>query len=445
MTPLMLGGEMPHWSDREPAGGQALRALVAAARGHTLVVGPHDPALIEAVETRHITVLVRGVPDAEALAARFGSRPGFEVCCGSLEKLAAVPAYDTVIALDGLDRTGSTEGADISWADGVSLLQAVLRPGGQLLLGVENPVGLHRMLALATEPGDAEWTVPPAAGSFPTNRIYAVYPFLREPSVILDERLLVADNDLGGLVASALRRAGDGGRPLLADPRPLSVQLLRHGLAAATAPGWIMVAGRDTALQDGIIGSRQLTGRTLTDTATGHSIPVPTGQCLHDLLLTAIRSHDRPRLRSLLTAWQTGDLSSVDADAVIVDPRGRLHAVAAAGEPGVALRRFAQAAHDEGLDPAMPGMEITPGAARPSPAAFRELTAAHDRLARELIEAKEQARWYAEKLAARDAELARAYRIISLLKGTVPGRAATAVRGALRTGKRALGRFSPGR
>ncbi|MEV6305637.1 hypothetical protein AB0M02_39910 [Actinoplanes sp. NPDC051861] len=470
MTPLLLGGEMPHWSDREPTGGAALGELVAAASGHTLVVGPHDPALIEAVPARHVTVLVRGVPDAEALAARFASRPGFEVCCGSLEKLAAVPAYDTVIALDGLDRTGSAESPDISWAAGLSLLLAVLRPGGRLLLGVDNAVGLHRMLACAAEPGDAEWgsafdpTRPTGPdrlrerlheGGLPALRTYAAFPCPQSPSVLLDERLLDAP-DLDGFVASALRRAGDGGKPLLADPRPLAVQLLRHGLAAATAPGWIVVAGRGAALPDGIVVSgavTELTGGHLTNKGTGERLPVPAGRCLHDLLLAAVRGHDRVRLRALLTAWQGGETAPVDADAVIVDFEGRLHAVASPASPGEALRRFAQAVHDEGLAHLWPspadssetaallgaiaGVEIGAGAARPPARALRELTAAHDRLARELREAKDQARWYDDKLAERDAELARAHRVISLLKGTVPGRAATAVRGALRTGKRA--------
>jgi hypothetical protein len=104
-----------------------------------------------------------------------------------------------------------------------------------------------------------------------------------------------------------------------------------------------------------------------------------------------------------------------------------------------------------GLLAAIAGVEIGPGAtaARPGPRDLREAIAGHDRLARELSEARAQARWYGEKLAARDAELARAYRIISLLKGTVPGRAATAVRGALRSGKRAartaLNRIHPNR
>src|SRR5690349_1363508 len=113
MTTL-IGGEMLSWSDldgshgRPPASGVALRSLLPSARGRTLVAGPHALALIEAVPGAE--VLVRGVPDAELLASH-----GVTVLCGSLEKLAGAPAYDTVIALDGLDRLLSAEAEPHSW------------------------------------------------------------------------------------------------------------------------------------------------------------------------------------------------------------------------------------------------------------------------------------------------------------------------------------------
>ncbi|MFC7528626.1 hypothetical protein [Actinoplanes sp. GCM10030250] len=459
MTPLLLGGEMPHWSDASPVGGAALRELVGAARGHTLVVGPHDPALIDGIPARHVTVLVRGVPDAEALAARYASRPGIEVCCGSLEKLAAVPAYDTVIALDGLDRTGSTETADMSWAAGFSLLLAVLRPGGRLLLGVSNPVGVHRLLAYASEPGNAEWAAPPEddptrpagparigervrEGGSAVLRMYAAYPSPREPRVLLSEGVLEAPG-LAGYVSGVLRRAGTSGERMLADPRPVSVQLLRHGLAAGLAPGWVVVAGHGGAvLPEAVVAegsSVQVLHRASADwirvAGAGRAGEVvPAGRCLHDLLLAALRGRDMGRVRGLLGAWQGGEFAGVDADAIVVDVEGRLHGLAEPSGPGEAFGRFVRAVGDEGQGHLWPPGET---AARPSPEALREVSAAHDRLARELDEARAQASWYEGRLAVRDAELARAYRIIGLLKGTVPGRAATAVRGALRTGKRA--------
>ncbi|MBO3736962.1 hypothetical protein [Actinoplanes flavus] len=526
MTALLLGGEMPHWSDGEPAGGPVLRRLAASARGHTLIVGPHEPELIDAVPARQITVLVRGVPDAETLATRYAGRPGVEVCCGSLAKLAAVPAYDTVIALDGLDRAGSTETEDLTWAAGLALLLAVLRPGGRLLLGCANPAGLHRLYAAAAEPGDADWAAP--AGDDPTRPVglddlrerlraagltpergYAAHPSPRNPAVLVTDAAL-ADPELAGLLTSALRRAGRPSGPLLADPRPLAPALLRHRLASALAPAWFVAATRPghppTPLPDVLLapaadnpkpapsatsddpkptssstpdnpkptsfatadnpkpapsatpdepgtpsaraGHEPGTPSALWRTARGWlpdgaDEPLPTGRCLHDVLLSAARRGNLPEMRALLTAWQSGDAAGVDADAILVTGDGGLYPLAAPAGPDAALSRFAGALHDEnladrwpaGLPAAMTGRDPDP-VPRPAPETFRELSAAHDRLARELSEARAQIEWYEQSAATMRADLSRAHRVIAVLRATTPGRAATAVLGGVRGGKR---------
>ncbi|MEV0898458.1 hypothetical protein [Actinoplanes sp. NPDC049802] len=519
MTPFLFGGEMPHWTDRSPVRGEALRLLAASAHGHTLIVGPHHPELIDAVGSRQVTVLVRGVPDAEALAVRYAGRPGIEIRCGSLSKLAAVPAYDTVVALDGLDRTGSTETPDLTWAAGLALLLAVLRPGGRLLLGCANPAGLHRLYAAAREPGDADWAAP--AGDDPTLPVglaglrehlasagltllqgYAAYPSPQAPAVLLSEAAL-ADPDLHGLLTSALRRAGRPPGPLLADPAPLAADLLRHGLVAALAPAWLVAAalpgqnhppppgavpapaggdlvslpeavpapaggdpvslpeavlapagGDPVSLPEAVLAPaggdlvslrRTPHGWTLGDTAE----PAPAGRCLHDVLLSAARAGDLPRMRALLAAWQSGAAAAVTADAILLTGDGTLRPLATPTDPAEALRRFASALHDEGLAhrwppegsaellAAMAGVEIGPDpAARPGPGTFRELSAAHDRLARELAEARAQIEWYERSAVTMRAELSRAHRVIAVLRATTPGRAATAVLGGVRGGRR---------
>ncbi|GIE31670.1 hypothetical protein Ait01nite_047150 [Actinoplanes italicus] len=474
MTALLLGGEMPHWSDyspargvplRSPVRGVPLRELAASAHGHVLVVGPHDAELIEAIPARQVTVLVRGVPDAEELAARWADRPGVQVCCGSLEKLAAVPAYDTVVALDGLDRTGSTETGDLPWSAGLAQLLAVLRPGGRLLLSVANPVGLHALYAGATPPEDSAWG--PPAGDDPTRpagldalreqlrsagleplRDYAAYPSPQSPSVLLSEEALT-DSRLHGFLTSALRRAGLPAGPLLADPRPLAGGLLRHGLAVPLAPAWIVVAARPghhpSPLPDGLVADGRLlrtSGGWLAD-----GVAVAAGDCLHDALLAAARSGDRPSFRALLTTWQSGAHAAVPAEGIVVSPGGALHASPAAPTDPAALSLLASALHDEGLShlwpaddterllAAMAGREEAP-AHRATPQTLRELTAAHDRLAQRLEEARIQLIWYEQRTATLQAGLNRAHRIITVLKATPGGRAATAVLAGARRGKR---------
>jgi hypothetical protein len=463
MTALLLGGEMPHWSDHSPARGVPLRQLVGSAHGHVLVAGPHEPELIDAIPARQVTVLVRGVPDAEELAARWADRPGVQVCCGSLEKLAAVPAYDTVVALDGLDRTGSTETGDLPWAAGLAQLLAVLRPGGRLLLSVANPVGLHQLYAGAAPPDDSAWG-PPSPGSpaglgalreqlrsagLEPLRDYAAYPSPQSPTVLLSEAAL-SDPALHGYLTSALRRAGLPDGPLLADSRPLAGELLRHGLAVPLAPAWIVVAARPghhpRPLPDGLVSDGELV-RTSEGWLAG-GVPVPAGDCLHDALLAAARSGDRPSFRALLTAWQSGAHAGVPADAVVVSPDGALHALPAAPTAGpAALSQLAAGLHDEGLShlwpaddterllAAMAGRSDSPPPA-PAPQTLRELTAAHDRLARRLDEARTQLIWYEQRTATLQADLNRAHKIITVLKATPGGRAATAVLAGARRGKR---------
>jgi hypothetical protein len=482
MTALLIGGEMPHWSDHSPARGGPLRELVGSAHGHVLVVGPHEPALIEAIPARQVTVLVRGVPDAEELAGRWADRPGVQVCCGSLEKLAAVPAYDTVVALDGLDRTGSTETGDLPWSSALDRLIAVLRPGGRLLLSVPNPVGLHRLYAGATPPDDSAWGLsphPPAGSGTPGSagrgtagpcsagfvglrarlrsagleplRDYAAYPSPQSPKVLISDAAL-SDETLHGFLTSALRRAGLPDGPLIADSRPLAGDLLRHGLAGSLAPAWIIVAARPghhpLPLPDGIVADRHLL-RT-ADGWLSDGVPVAAGECLHDVLLTASRSADRPSLRALLTTWQSGPHADVPADAIIISPDGTLHAPHAVPPSSTpALSQFTAALHNEGLshlwpaddtEPLLAAMSghpsVRPPAPRPTPETLRELTAAHDRLALRLDEAKTQLIWYEQRTATLQSDLNRAHKIITVLKATPGGRAATAVLAGARRGKR---------
>ena len=538
MKPQLVGGEMPHWSDAAPVGGPLLQALAGTAHGRTLIVGPHAADLIDAVPAEHVTVLVRGLPDAEALAARLTSRPGFEVCCGSLAKLDTVPAYDTVLALDGLDRTASTETADLSWDAGLAVLLAALRPGGRLLLGLSNPVGLDSLLSFpaghglpadsgagvppadspwgspladsqwGSPPADSQWGVPPAddptrppglaalrdrlrAAGLTVARDYAAYPSAQAPTALLSEATL-SDTDLHGFVSAALRRAGLPAGPMLADPRPVAVRLLTPGLATSLAPGWFVQAVRPGAAPDplpaALIATDQgvhrlnhvadrgwhlspmppdphatpdpaaasgpgapaphLPGPAAASRSagplSGAPWPIPPSRSLHDLLLAAIRRHDLPELRTLLTTWRAGETAAVPPAEILVTRDGHLHALAAPTDPATALDHLATAVLTETpaepetltLLHAMAGAALPPNPpARPDIRTFRELAAAHDRLARELSDAQAQSLWYEQRLATRDAELVRANRIISLLKGTAPGRAATAVRTALRTGR----------
>ncbi|MER7889985.1 hypothetical protein ABTX15_09195 [Micromonospora sp. NPDC094482] len=399
MNLRLIGGEMQVWSDLDgrhgpgPVRGPVLAPLLGTASGRTLVLGPLDPTLLDAVPVDEVTVLVRGIPDAEALAVRLAARPGVTVLCGSPEKLATEPAYDTVIALDGLERLGSTEGADLSWADALGLLVAALRPGGRLLLAAENHLGLHRLVALPAEVTDTDWAGAgeydpdrpagldrlrarlAAAGLFVTDT-HAAWPTAIAPTALLRPRLL-ANPEVIGFLQATLGRACEPLGEVLTDPGRLAARALRHGAATELAPAWILQAERiapapgpsgspavaqapaagGAALPDALIsvddGRHDVVngpgGALVLCRPDGGTQAVPTGRTLEDLLIVAALRRELPTVRELLRRWQAGGYAGVPADRIVATRGRELAPLAPAGPPPAALRRLAARLLDAGL------------------------------------------------------------------------------------------------
>jgi hypothetical protein len=74
-------------------------------------------------------------------------------------------------------------------------------------------------------------------------RTYAAFPSPVQPTALLGTDLL-ADDRVRGFVEAALDGAWPRVGDTLADPRRISVDALRHGVAADLAPAWILVAER---------------------------------------------------------------------------------------------------------------------------------------------------------------------------------------------------------
>ncbi|MBM0238397.1 hypothetical protein JNW88_16820, partial [Micromonospora sp. ATA32] len=279
--------------------------------------------------------------DAEALATRYADRPGVMICCGSPEKLTAEPPYDTVVALDGLSRLCTAEGAELAWGETFELLVGALRPGGQLLLGVENHLGLHRLVALPPEVTDSDWVVTgehdptrpagPArvrarlrAAGLDLTRSYAAYPTPTAPLALVGEEIL-ADESTAGFLAATLSRVCAPMANVLTEPDRLAVDALRHGVAAELAPAWILLARRGPAtateppsatglLPEVLVADgpdrwdirRDVDGRwTRRLAGAAGAEAVPSGRTLDDLLLAGCLRRDLPAVRELLGAWQS--------------------------------------------------------------------------------------------------------------------------------------------
>lgn len=246
--PRLIGAEMLEWSD-EPVGGAALAELVTRTvppGARVLAAGPHAAPLLDALSERgELTCVIRGLPDATALAQRYGDV--VTVLCGSLDKLGDVGPFDAIVALDGLDRLVSAGGYVPSWGELADQLTTALAPGGVLLLALPNPLGLHRLTPMRNHPTTTPATPPPPASSTPPDGLTA--PGLSTTPDGLTTPGLSATP--GGSTMPGLStvsgvggggRFGDGDWPLPEAVRPVTpgqmlAALTERGLAAGACYG----------------------------------------------------------------------------------------------------------------------------------------------------------------------------------------------------------------
>ncbi|WP_433357495.1 class I SAM-dependent methyltransferase [Micromonospora saelicesensis] len=264
---ILPGGEMLAWSDlpqeRLANGGPlaALAARLVPPGARVLVAGPHDPALLDQLTHAEVTCLLRSHPDAVALAHRAA-----RVVVGGPAGLPEDETYDVVIAAAGLDPVESVEGTRLGWDGVLARLVAALRPGGALLLRLDNPLGLHRLVDTTpwyARRDDSAWAIGGVLDrAHPANRdqlrerlgaaglrpaaCWAAYPGVSTPTALLDADHL--DRDAGsGLFDAVLHGACAGGftsATVLQDPARLAVDALHAGRAADLAPGWLTLAHR---------------------------------------------------------------------------------------------------------------------------------------------------------------------------------------------------------
>ncbi|AGL14125.1 hypothetical protein [Actinoplanes sp. N902-109] len=471
MTLRHLGGEMAGWSDAAPAGGPAygylLRAVEALipAGGRVLVAGPHEMSVVDVLRAYgEVTCLIRSEPEATALSAA-----GFDVLCGTLAKLPENEQYDLVVALDGVGRLCSVEGPQYDWAEGVRVLSRSLRPGGALLLAVENELGVHRLVDRVTATAahtDADWRpvgeydetkpgTPDRLRSALTGEGLTLgwsgtaWPLPSAPALVVDEQRL-RYGPAGALAAAAASVTAEAyaARPVLSDPRRLTATAIRGGLGPELAPAWLVLAFRGPA------GPLSLPPAILGD---GPLPPLPDGRLLEELLIGACLRHDLPELRRLLATWAS---FGGTADSVIVDG-DRLTALADSHvAPTEAIQRFAETLLAGGYDQPWPhagdvpsltavllaAAGLTPDPVPPTasvvPDSLREHEERVRRLEEQLADAHIRIRHVEDELKKRDGELRKARLQIDMFSGKVGYRisrfgmrAARAARRRLRTEK----------
>lgn len=270
----LLGGEMLTWSDldRTKGTGPFASPLVVPVLTQlmnqstkALIAGPHAPWLLErfAENVGSLDVVVRSWPDAHALNLRLNGKP-VRIYCGAFEKLAVEEnQYDVVMALDGIPRLFAADSVDLPWAETVAMLRRLVKPGGHLVLGVGNAMGLDQLLdadASVKPPADDKWptstdadvTPPPglnavkavlAANELVVREHYAVFPRASKTSLMVHEHTLAGSegDEVLSILASSAFANGMGDKPVLTDPRRLAREMVRHGMGMQLAPGWLFV------------------------------------------------------------------------------------------------------------------------------------------------------------------------------------------------------------
>ncbi|SDT72022.1 class I SAM-dependent methyltransferase [Actinoplanes derwentensis] len=484
----MIGGEMPEYAEEHPpASGPLYRHLADRLPTgiRVLVAGPHDAGLVRALaDRREVTCLLRSRPDAEALADT-----DVTVLCGTLSKLTDADRYDTVIAFDGVGRLCSPEDTPLDWAESVRVLKRSLRPGGTLLLTVENELGVHRLVDPGTPAADraadawnaaAEFGTAPGradrvaavlgAEGLPVSGMAALWPLPESPALLVDsETLRYGPLDALAALAANVTAAAYRQGSVLSDPRRLAAASVRRGIGAELAPAWLAVAqraarpGQGLQLPPVLFASSSVAGGsgtggsgTVTEivgtpegwlrrTANGAAEPLPAGHLLEERLLGAALGHDLPELRRLLTGWMT-ELPMATAGNVLVD--GERFTVLDPNEPDRSdvLARFAHTLIDGGYHHPWPGITdvvrliaVLAGAAgHPTPSDISEMPEGFEPLGRreqqnqiaalrrQLADAEERARFFEVELEKREAELGRAKTQIAAFSGNLGFRAAKA-------------------
>ncbi|MEU1727098.1 hypothetical protein [Nonomuraea sp. NPDC005692] len=382
----LIGGEMLLWSDlSNMAGvtdwrGAALELVtrVIPATGRVLLVGPHPQVLVDDVVDRagETAVLLRSYPDACALGER---HPRLEVHCGRLDLFDADEPYELVLALDGLLRTHSAEAPAAAWIESLHALSALVAPGGRLVLGVRNDLGVDRFIEARPadrEGGDDQWAPHGFDPSHPSGpgaldgalegaglsveRCYAAYPGRQAPRALLAREALAFD--LPEAITFPLSAKG-GDRMLVADPLRLTRLVFRHRLGEELAPLWLAVATRppspphppgteSTEGAEGADGAVELPLGLIEEGAVVHELtrggmrrlpdgaerPVPAGRVVEEILVEACAREDTKAVRELLSAladWLEADGGPcVTADGLVHDGE-RFAAIVQTAAPAV--------------------------------------------------------------------------------------------------------------
>lgn len=145
-------GSWPERYHLSPARANVIRALHLPAEANVLEVGAGCGAITRYLgETcALVDALEPTIARARVAAARTVDLPGVTVFCAEVSDLPATPAYDVVVVVGVLEYVGGGARLHSPYVEFLNVLRAVLKPGGRIVVAIENPVGV-KYLAGAPE------------------------------------------------------------------------------------------------------------------------------------------------------------------------------------------------------------------------------------------------------------------------------------------------------
>lgn len=273
----LLGGEMLTWTDYGRSDsvfvGQVLHHFVCQQVGpesRVLILGPHSLGLIGAVlgQGAEVETVVRSYPDAREAVSQFAEHPRLTVYCGGFDRFTVDNRYDVVAALGGLELMDTPDADYPGWG---TLFRTIVRdcllPGGVFLLGMENQIGIHRIVEVeeprqirdegswrsayfedVSRPSTIRGLVEEfRAASVKVEAQYGAYPDPMRPTVAVERGAYAATN-MRKVLETCLRSAllkGFAGEPVLRDPSVLAEVSLHCDLGLELAPLWVVRGVKD--------------------------------------------------------------------------------------------------------------------------------------------------------------------------------------------------------
>ncbi|GAA2665636.1 MULTISPECIES: class I SAM-dependent methyltransferase [Actinosynnema] len=241
-----------------------LRALALPPEASVLEIGAGCGAI-----TRYLGEVVAAVDAVEPVEARarvaaqrVRDLPSARVFVGGLEDVPEEPAYDLALSIGVLEYVGSGSRDDGPYLDFLTALRRRLRPGGALVLAIENQLGVKYLAGAPEDHSGRPWDGPegyphgsPArtfarkpleallrAAGFEVARTLGCFPDYKITRVVLADELV--DRHPGLVTALPSFPSPDWGSSVerVADEARMWEQLVNAGLAGEAVNSFLVIA-----------------------------------------------------------------------------------------------------------------------------------------------------------------------------------------------------------